>query len=331
MKIKIIFFVLCTLLLSGCISSFKTKTYNDNDIDTQIKISAQKTIDRLFKGIREEDINMVKDNSLITDTQEFNTKSLDYIMEINHLFKENNPSILQQSYTVSNNNSITVYLPNFNGYACNLPTNKMDSFTSFHTIKNGVDKLLLMVNLLKDKNGEWKMSKLYLGEYEIMGKGIEQWINSTNELKNKKYLLSAYFSQQLAMKLTRPNEFMNYLKEDEVKLKYKELQETIMNAYSFPMKIQLPKNEIEVYYIELIPTKEGYVYQVKYVTEQDINNPSKNQMKEEANFIYKQMKQVIPGFGKGFSSYVVYYAFSEPPIDPNRQYNTFTTVIELKE
>lgn len=331
MRIKVVFFVLCTLLLTGCISSFKTETYNDEDIDTQIKMSAQETIDKIFTGIIEQDIGMIRDASLITDAQQFNSETLDYIMKTNHLFKENNPIILQQSYTVSNGNSITVFLPNFDGYACTLPTNKMDAFTSFYTIQSGANNLLIMVNLLKDSNDHWKMSKVYFGEYEIMGKGIEQWINSTNELKDKEYLLSAYFSQQLAVKLTRPNEYMNYLKEDAVKLKYKELHEEVMNTYSFPMKVQLGENEIEIYYIDLIPTKEGYVYEVKYVTKQDITNPSKDQMEEEANFIYKQMKQMILGFGEGFSNYVVYSAFSEPPIDPNKQYNVFTSVIELEK
>ncbi|WP_066498205.1 hypothetical protein [Abyssisolibacter fermentans] len=327
MRIKFIVLVLAISLLTGCTLS-TMKTYNNDDIDTEIKTSAQKTIDKFFKGIINQDINMIKDICLITDNQQFDKSSLDYIMQTKDLFKKNNPILLQQLYTVSNNDNITVFLPDFDGYACTLPTNKMDAFTSFYTIENGANNILIMVNLLKDSNKEWKMSKVYFGEYEIMGKGIEDWIYEAKKFKDKGYLLSACSCQYLALRLSRPSKYMNYLKEDTIKSKYEEFQKEVIDNYSFPMKIQLSNYEIEIYNIDLIPVKEGYVYQVKYVTKQDIINPNENQMEKEADFIHKQMEQIIPGFGKGISNCILYSAFSEPPIDPNKQYKAFSTIVE---
>lgn len=331
MKIKIIVFILCMALLTGCMSLNKVITYNNDDIDSEIKIAADKIIDKLFKGIIEQDIDMIKDISLITDRQQFKENSLDDILETNDLFKENNPVMLQQSYTISNSDNITVFLPDFNGYACTLPTNKMNAFTSFYTIQNGVDNLLIMINLLKDSNEEWKMSTVYFSEYEIMGKGIEHWIDESDKFYDKEYLLSAYFCQHLAMRLVRPNPYMNYLEEDTVESKFNELQKEIKDNYSFPMQVQLPDNDIEIYNIDLIPTKEGHVYQVKYVTKHDINNIDKNQMEEEAYLIHKQMEQIILGFGEGISNYILFVAFSEAPIDPNKQYRGFTSLVELEK
>ncbi|PAB61046.1 hypothetical protein [Anaeromicrobium sediminis] len=331
MKKIIIFTMVFIVLLSGCISTHMIITYYDDDIDSDIKTATKKTIDKLLDGIAEEDIELIKEISLYSNNEQFKESNLDYFFEIKDLFKLNKMKLLQQTHTISNNNSVTVFLPDINGYSCTLPTDQMDSFTSFYTIQNNEYQFLLMINLLNNSKEEWKLSKISIGDYEINGRGIEDWIQESKKYYDKGYLMSTYFCQNIAMRLVRPNKYMNHAKADAIESTFQDLQEKIYESYTFPMKIKLTATDVEIYYIDIHPYKDGYVYQVKYVTEQDVKQPDKKVLNDEAYLLQAQLEKKIEGFGQGLTNIVVYSAFDEPPIDATKQYTTFTTVVEVKK
>jgi len=327
MRFKTVAIIIIAFLVTGCVKPILMTSYNDNDIDKEIIQEIEDLTKKIFSSISDGNLDELEKAFYLEKKQKVEEMDLTSFLDFQPMIN-NNPHLEQHTYTESNASSVTVFFPDMNGYIATLPSDGNNVFTSFYTIDHDSNKYLLMLNFLLNENDDWKLSKMYVGNYEMMDKNIEAWLKQSMEFRNDEKLIPAYFSHYISTMLVRPNEFMNFLDITDIQDDFNELHVEVSNKYQFPMKIQMGEEKIEIYRLDILPTNQGIVYHVQYVTNKDVDTVTEVEMKEEALEIEKELKKKMKGFGEGLAKTVLYTATSEPPLDPQLEYSAYTVEVE---
>ena len=87
-------------------------------------------------------------------------------------------------------------------------------------------------------------------------------------------------------------------------------------------------NNVETWGFRVEYTKDdGIIPVVRYVT--SIGLDKKEELENEANHMDKEVTDKYQGLKENFK-YVLYEAYSEPPIDPKKTYHDYRTGVEQK-
>ena len=200
-------------------------------------------------------------------------------------------------------------------------------FISITQTPNEFNKLLASIVYTRQDN-QWKLYKFHVGSYSIADKNAIQWYEEAKSNYDNGYLVPAMFRLQLANSCLQPAPFLRYKQEEEIGDFGKKLQAELSSKYAFPIQLSSVPGNPSIYRLDPQFAEGEMVSIVTYVT--SISLDDANALKEEANRMNSIVQEMFPGIGEG-ATHIVYRAYSEPPLDPKKQYRSYGTLVEVNK
>ncbi|AGF57197.1 hypothetical protein B0P06_004512 [Clostridium saccharoperbutylacetonicum] len=331
-KVLLCLFIILTMFITSCSFSPKgagVESVEHNDgINKQILDSVKILDDKVLDGIRNNDLDKIleisgeefKSNSsnfkniLVKTEEALKGQSLEY--KDRYYCKVNKIGKYNAIITDSNDDSFNITVEAVN----------KDIFVSMIKTTSNKDDFLLTLIYIKENN-EWKLYSVSAGNYSYGGMSAINLYEKAKSLEAQGYKVAANIYMGLCGKILRPVPFIQYKKETEMIDYGKKLQQSISNEYAFPDKLK-NNNNIQLYGFRVEYTRnDGIIPVIRYVTSTGLDK--KEELKKEANDMDKEVTDKYKGLKENFK-YVLYEAYSEPPIDPKKTYNDFRTGVEQK-
>ncbi len=222
-----------------------------------------------------------------------------------------------------------VTLPGDNGNKFNMSVEggKGSIFVSLLTSSGNFKDLVLCFVYLKTKEG-WQLFNFNCGVYKVDGKSPIQWYEEARKMYDKGWIVPAMQMMQLVKSFVRPAPFIAYDKEKEMFDFFKAGGTEAAKRYKFPFKAAWVKNapvicglDIEFVQNKLAPV---VIYVTKYPLARGVP------IQEEVDAINSKIEKVIPGITQ-MTDLVVYRAFTEPPLDQNKDYKYRTVPSKVRK
>lgn len=185
----------------------------------------------------------------------------------------------------------------------------------------GMQNLFLMS--FSEYDGEWKLNAIAGGDWGVDGLDAQELIEKASEYsENSEYLSSVAYSL-ISQKVLRPSTALQYPNESDIVNKIKSIQNNATSSIAFPIVLS---EDISIIGIDAVVTKEGINPVIVYTTKTVLQ---KEPLDEEA-------KSLLPKINKTFKDiinfdFILLKAFNEAPIDPHKQYQAYSTVINLSD
>lgn len=193
------------------------------------------------------------------------------------------------------------------------------------TDSKSVDHLVAL--LYGKESGEWKLFGIYSGQYSAQGLNAIVLYQKALELDKKGYLIPAFLYEKLAINLLRPVQFFQYDKEREIQKYGDDLAKRVNEKFYWPIKLDSMQTKPEVISIDVVSVAEGGLMPIiPYVSSVDLNDPEK--LKLEAEEMTNILGNMFPGLLPNFNN-IAFRAYSEQPINPQKQYSYYGTVIDI--
>jgi len=214
-------------------------------------------------------------------------------------------------------------------FSINLDAIGNEMFISLFKTKSQKDDFIVLLIYIKEQ-GKWKLNTLSGVQYSYDGMNAIDLYEKAKSLEAQGYAVPANIYMGLCSKILRPAPFIQYKKESEINDYGKKLNQSITDKYAFPEKLK-NTNNVELYGFRVEYTKnDGIIPVVRYVTSIGLDSSDKKEkLGKEANDMNKEVTDKYPGLKANFK-YVLYEAYSEPPIDPKKTYPDYRTGVEQK-
>jgi hypothetical protein len=185
----------------------------------------------------------------------------------------------------------------------------------------------MISSVFKKEENEWKLYTIYFNDYSYYGMNAIDIYNKAKELAEKESIIPAALIMSRCNNILRPAPFLQYNIQMEIMNFYNDLMSKVQKEYTFPKEIKTSTGSIELFGINIEMTTEDFMPDIKYVTKLDISKDNEANIKKEANEIHDDVMGMFSGLEENFDVFL-YRAYSEPPIDPQKKYSGYGTVIE---
>ena len=186
--------------------------------------------------------------------------------------------------------------------------------------------VMLCFAYLKTKDG-WQLYTFHSGVYKVGGRNAVRWYEEARDMYDKGWEVPAMQRMHFVKSIMRPAPFIQYDREKEIQDFFAKGAAETAKKYAFPFKATWVKEMPMVYGLDIEFSKERLVPVVIYVTKHPLNRGTPIQ--EEADAITSKIEKIIPGITKT-SAEIGYRAFSEPPLDADKQYKYRVLVSKIQ-
>lgn len=326
-KVLFALLVMCLLLMAACSTGAGTFiTYHNNEIDKEI-LNDIETLDN-------EVINCIKNNNsdglVEIFSEDLKKEAGDVeklISKVIEPFKEKAFSHVDRYYSQVKklgNYDFTIATFEDDPFYINITDAKSnDVFVSLIRSDSKVNDCLLSLIYIKEKN-VWKLRNLSIGDYSVNNMTAIDFYEDAVSLESKGQKIPATLYMITANKLLRPAPFLQYKKENDIADYQKKLFENVSKEYVFPQKLS-EHSGVEIYGFDIRILNEGAIPVIKYLTQIDENDGAGTE--KEAREINKEVSNLYPGLNENFKI-LLYEAYYEPPIDSQKTYKCYRTVVE---
>ena len=180
------------------------------------------------------------------------------------------------------------------------------------------------------ENG-WKIHNFDIASFGWGGKRGPDWLEEVTNVRGKSGDIAAYLTIKAVSGLFRPSQVFAWKDLDsQVKILYEEISNSIAPMFSKPMVVQELDSKPTIYGLDArtVTDSPGRVIPaIQYVSK--YKSSQVDLVKEEANQMAPHMEKYFQGVND-LAEHLVFMAYEEPPIDPKKQYKTYTTVVEIK-
>lgn len=173
-----------------------------------------------------------------------------------------------------------------------------------------------------DEGKGWRINKFHSGLFKIASKSPLEWYEEAKGMYDKGWVVPAIQRMQVAESFMRPAPFIEYDREKEAGIFFKEIQARSAKEYKFPMVASWVQDKPRIYGLDFQFVGGSLEPVVVYVTKIPLNKGP--YIQEEVNWISLKLDTLIPGITRTTSE-VIYKAFTEPPLKQDKQYK-FRTV-----
>jgi hypothetical protein len=209
-------------------------------------------------------------------------------------------------------------------YTATLPTSGEDLYLYLSKASDDFQELLLSQVYVK-RSGKWKLFKLHAGQARVAGKTADKWLTEAKAKRRAGFDVPALLRLQTAVELTTPAPFIVHQLKAQIDVEIRDLQQQVLRKYKFPIRIsEIPSAAIHAIRPQFL--KSELIPLVFYVTTKALND--QQQLQAEVEQMAPQLEGEFPGLTKDVS-HVAFRAFSEPPIDPQHQYEFYGLTVEI--
>jgi hypothetical protein len=188
------------------------------------------------------------------------------------------------------------------------------------------NQLLLSITYAK-QGDDWKVWSIRVGSFKIAEKDAVQWYEEALTYYNQGYLVPALFRLEMANTCLYPAPCVTYQKEANIVKLAEKAQSEFESEYSMPLYLSNIEGKPMIYGIRPQFVQGDIIPAIWYVTSIKLENGSG--LENEANTISPIVQQMFPGIVEG-TEYILFKAFSEPPSDPNKIYQSYGTVVKVR-
>jgi len=327
----VIFVILLIVLFSPVPNLYSELSRHNDEINTGIRNSVHVLNERIIESIRNNEPSVMY-NLFIEEVKD---QGID---NIRSLYSQFSPAIegktfeLYNEYYVVSQNwrpvQFTVLSETVADSEFYMHVNTASNSTYISLLKSEGDfKDFMLSFIYVEVNNKWRLHIAHLGIFKISGKTVLDWFQKAKELSEKGYNVPALLRLTVANQFLRPAPFIQYAKEKDIIALTSEIKANIYQKHKFPVQLLNVKNNPEIYYIEPQFVQMDLLPLIKYVTKIPLDKVS--ELQKEVDAITAELESIFPGITKGVS-HVVYRAFSEPPTDPKRVYQSYGLTVEIK-
>ena len=314
-----ILFILTVLILNSCNSGI-VGAWKNNNIDNYKRDQIKILNDKLFNGLRNNDVASVK--SLLSDVLlEKSGGDLESIISKVSSYSLPDKYRILDEYYVRNSttgiiNTIPSGLSGENDYIIKFLALNKEMYISL-ILPNEFDNELLITIIYGKYGNDWKINVLQFNQYSFFGKTAPDYFKIAKERYEKSYLIDAVNNISISRQCLRPavNEIFQYLKEKEINEFYDKVMTEVNTKFKFPMTLDEIKTKPQIFRITPELMAEGFVPTIFYLTE--INLKDTVALKIEYEQIKNEANQLFTGINKD-KQFVFYWAFNEIPVGQNK-------------
>ena len=229
---------------------------------------------------------------------------------------------------VKGSGTAMVTLPGDDGNKFNMSVEggKGPLFVSLLASGGNFKDLILCFVYLKTKEG-WQLFNFNCGIYKVDGKDPIQWYGEARKMYDKGWIVPAMQRMQLIQTFIRPAPFIAYDKEREMLDFFRAGGTEAAKRYKFPLKAAWVKDSPTIYGLDIEFVQNKLAPVVVYVTKYPLARGVPIQMEVDA--ITSRIEKAIPGITQ-MTDLVVYRAFTEPPLDQNKNYKYRTVPSKVR-
>lgn len=180
---------------------------------------------------------------------------------------------------------------------------------------------LLFISFI-DVAGEWLINAIHLGNYGINDQNGPELLGKAEQFYEKGELFSSYAYAQSAYTYLNPFQGIGYENEEVNKKRVLEITDELNKSLTVPY---LLPNQTELYGFIIRVITEGIVPEILYTTSYDFNQTE--EIETQAQGTIDQIYKLFPDFKTNFDL-IIMTAYNEPPIDNQKQYQVYRTIIK---
>ena len=300
--------------------------YND-EIDSNLRKTIYSKTESISKAFQNE--NLTELEKLMT--QDFSNKVKRVlprlVQQLKPIFIMNEITLQNDYYSsvkaIGENKTYTIGAPNEKSFNINgIKINDKSFVQFFITKKKGIQDLIFLQYV--NENNDWKLNRIGGGIYSFENMNNFDLLKASKQYDDKKEYLTSTLYALAASKTLRPTSYLQYKNEN------KSIEKIQKNFKEFISKNPFPKtltigNNITLFKFDIRGSQDRLLPMVKYTTKTDLNN--QEAIKKEAIEISKEIFSTYPDLNKNFN-HILFQAHKEMPIDPNKQYKLYTTILK---
>jgi len=327
-KILLSLLMIFTVCISGCsVGAGSVVTYHNNDINNETSEAVKILDDKVLESLKKNE----EDKILEISSEVFKKDSgklKEMLGSINEVVKDKTFDYKDRYYckiSKVGKYNFTIGSPKEDPFYINLAAVSKEIYVSLIKSSSDICDYMLSLVYIKEK-GEWKLYEMSFGDYSYGGMAPIDLYNKAISLDKNGYKVPAALYSVLSNRTLHPAPFLQYKKEKEITDYSKKLLKKLNDAYVFPKKLENTKN-IKIQGFDVRYVKEGVIPVVKYITDTGLSN--QEDLIKEANAMNNEVTGLYTGMKESFK-YVLYEAYSEPPVDPKITYKCYRTIVEQK-
>ncbi|MDB5152567.1 MAG: hypothetical protein JWR54_1318 [Mucilaginibacter sp.] len=296
-------------VLKSC-NSFEPGTWKNEKIEAGKREDFHALNNQMLEGLKANSPMLmagVMSKELIEDNSRLRLIEL-----CSNRLKEGTYSLLDEYYIVHKERgkkSIETNISGINNYTLNYNADTREMYMAFFIPKSIPNKYMISAIYCKYDYG-WKLSHLELNPYTLNGKTAPELFDMAKEMYDKKYLLDALSSVELARVCANPYEGWKYPDETEMNSFYSKVINEINTKYRYPFTLKQVPTHPRIFSISTQTTPDGVFPLVYYMS--SIKLKDTTALRKENEIIKKVIGKVIPGIDKD-KKYVFYDAYNEWP------------------
>jgi len=182
-----------------------------------------------------------------------------------------------------------------------------------------------------DYENGWKIRALDFGNFGWAGKRGPDWLGEVENVREEYGDIAAYLTLKAVAGLFRPSQSFAWKDlENQVKALYEEMAKTISPMLSSPMVVQELNSKPTIYGLDAMTVAESpgqVIPEIHYFSKYD--NAQVDLVEEEANQMAPHMEKYFKGV-TDLGRHLLFVAYEEPPIDPEKEYKMYRTIVEIK-
>lgn len=183
----------------------------------------------------------------------------------------------------------------------------------------------IIIIIYEKYNNIWKLNTIQVQNTSYGGKNIEDWYNNSYILYNNGHYYLAYLNILMTRKIVN-SLFIRYNIENKIAELYEKCQNEY-NKYKFPLHIKSNSNPVIIDIIPQFIKNEMYPL-IKYVTKFDLKNGEI--IEHEVHEMLPYINELFPGLSS-YGRYLIFRAYNEIPTGPERKYNVYGVVVDVRK
>jgi hypothetical protein len=180
------------------------------------------------------------------------------------------------------------------------------------------------------KNG-WKIHHLDFASFGWSGKRGPDWLEEIKNVREESGDIAAYLTVKAVLGLFRSSQVFAWKDlESQVEVLYEEISQSIAPKFSTPIVVQELNSKPTIYGLDATTVTDSpgqVIPTIQYVS--NYKNSQVDLLKEEANMMAPHMERYFKGVND-LGKHLLFVAFEVPPTNPEKQYRTYRTVVEIK-